>query len=106
MEETEFKLFTRKFDDEGVETKTSESKNMKDLYIDTLRQKEPEWYFTDMIQYLSRMINNASEGRMRAETSLITMAMYMLTPFPILGLDKSDKFISAIHRFNDHMSPF
>ena len=92
MEETEFKLFTRKFDDEGVETKTSESKKMKDLYIDTLRQKEPEWYFTDMIQYLSRMINNASEGRMRAETSLITMAMYMLTPFPILGLDKSDKF--------------
>ena len=105
MEETEFQLFTSQYDDEGVETKTSEAKKMKDLYIQALRLKEPEWFFSDMIQYLSRMINNASEGRMRSETSLITMALYMLAPIPILGLEKNDKVphvIQSVTSFLQH----
>ena len=97
MSENEFTLFSSTVDDEGKPTKTTEAKSAKNMSINFLRSKELEIFLHDHISYLSKIINQSRESRQWSEGGIPSLALYSLTPFPILGLDKSEKFPNVAH---------
>lgn len=99
-----FSLFTRDIDDEGIETNTSEMEKTKNQSINILKSRTFEWYLGDHIGFLSKLINNVSTSRQKAETTIPQLANFALSAFPMLGLDKSEKYGIVCQKMREFLS--